>query len=74
MAQYKVQFSNGSSDIVEADSAAEARERASEEFGRVKTVSIIEDEEFTEDDLDDDDAENEEDEDEGADRPNRQRK
>jgi hypothetical protein len=68
--QYKVFFVSGSTDIVEATSAAEARDKASKQFGRVQRVEIVDasyydgpEDEKDEDDEEDDDDDEDDDED-----------
>ena len=70
MANYKVTFISGSTDVVEADSAAEAKEKASKEFGRVKRVEILdEDLEVDDDDADDDEEDADDNPDDEEDNP-----
>ncbi|MBE7465629.1 MAG: hypothetical protein HS116_19315 [Planctomycetes bacterium] len=69
MNAYRVTFVNGSTDLVEADSASEAKRQAEADFGesvsRVELLEAFEDDESDEDE--DEDEYDEEDEDEGRD-------
>jgi len=54
---YKVFFVSGSTDILEANSAAEARDAATKDFGRVRRVKVLDE---PDDDLDLEEGEEEE--------------
>jgi microcompartment protein CcmL/EutN len=61
---YKIFFVSGSTDILEAESAAEARDGATKQLGRVKRVMVIDEpDDGLDDDLDEEeDADEEENE------------
>ena len=60
--QYKVFFVSGSTDILEAKSAAEARDKAAKHFGRVQRVEIVDANYYDGPEDDEDEEENEGDE------------
>jgi hypothetical protein len=61
--RYKVFFTDGSTDLIEAESAADARDTARADFGgRVRRVEVVEDGQEDEDLPDDEDVEDDDDE------------
>ena len=64
MREYKVTFINGSTDIVAARNAGDARDKAARQFGRVRAVEVLAEEYEDEPDARSKDEDEEEDEEE----------